>query len=87
MKQPVVLAVAAHPDDVELMMSGTLSLLRRAGAEIHIWTLANGCCGTNRLPAREIARIMGGNDDEVAREHARRLIETAERTMSGISKA
>ena len=57
MKQPVVLAVAAHPDDVELMMSGTLALLRQAGAEVHIWTLANGCCGTNRLPAREIARI------------------------------
>jgi len=52
-----VLAVAAHPDDVELMMSGTLALLGAAGAELHIWTLANGCCGTNRLSREAIARV------------------------------
>ncbi len=38
-------------------MSGTLVSLREAGAEIHIWTLANGCCGTNRLSREEIACI------------------------------
>lgn len=57
MKTPVVLAVAAHPDDVELMMSGTLALLGAAGAQLHIWTLANGCCGTNRLSYEAITRI------------------------------
>lgn len=38
-------------------MSGTLALLGQAGAELHIWTLANGCCGTNRLAPQEITRI------------------------------
>ena len=29
------LAIAAHPDDIEFMMAGTLCLLREAGWEIH----------------------------------------------------
>mgnify|MGYP000867140096 CR=1 FL=1 len=42
----VVLAAVAHPDDIEFMMAGTLFLLKQAGAEIHLWNLANGCCGS-----------------------------------------
>jgi len=42
----VALAVGAHPDDVEFMMAGTLSLLAKAGFEPHILTVANGSCGT-----------------------------------------
>ena len=66
MRKPIVLAVAAHPDDVELMMSGTLALLGAAGAEIHIWTLANGCCGTNRLSREAISRIRLQESREAA---------------------
>jgi len=57
MKKPIVLAVAAHPDDVELVMSGTLMRLQAVGADVHIWTLANGSCGTNVLAAPEIVRL------------------------------
>jgi LmbE family N-acetylglucosaminyl deacetylase len=51
------LAIAAHPDDIEFLMSGTLMLLRKAGYEIHYWNLANGCCGSSKHDAATIARI------------------------------
>jgi LmbE family N-acetylglucosaminyl deacetylase len=51
------IAIAAHPDDIEFLMSGTLMLLRKAGYEIHYWNLANGCCGTTRYDVATIARI------------------------------
>jgi LmbE family N-acetylglucosaminyl deacetylase len=51
------LAIAAHPDDIEFLMSGTLMLLRHAGYEIHYWNLANGCCGSSKYDAATIARI------------------------------
>lgn len=51
------IAIAAHPDDIELFMSGTLILLRAAGCEIHYLNVANGCCGTTEYDAATIARI------------------------------
>lgn len=39
-------AIAAHPDDIELMMAGTLLLLGEAGYELHIMNIANGSCGS-----------------------------------------
>lgn len=70
MSEPVALAVAAHPDDIEFMMTGTLLLLGRAGYKLHMINLASGCCGsmdenrqmiaTRRLnEAREAARVVG----------------------------
>ncbi len=52
-----VLAAAAHPDDIEFMMAGTLLLLKDAGCEIHMWNLANGYCGTATLPREERLRL------------------------------
>ena len=43
---PVVLAVAAHPDDIEFMMAGTLIRLREAGWALHYLNIANGSHGT-----------------------------------------
>lgn len=43
---PRVLAVGAHPDDVEFMMAGTLLMLSRAGYEPHIHVVASGSCGS-----------------------------------------
>ena len=48
------LAVVAHPDDIELMMGGTLMLLGRAGYETHYLNVANGSCGTASTPRDEI---------------------------------
>ena len=50
-------AVAAHPDDVEFMMAGTLLLLGQAGYELHYMTVANGSCGSASVGAEEIAAI------------------------------
>lgn len=51
------IAIGAHPDDIEFYMAGTLLLLRRAGFEIHYFNVANGCCGSTRYNARQLARI------------------------------
>jgi len=53
----VALAAAAHPDDIEFMMAGTLLLLKEAGAEIHMWNIANGSCGTVRHGRDEIVEM------------------------------
>jgi len=53
----IVLAAAAHPDDIEFMMAGTLLRLKDAGCEIHLWNLANGCCGSHALSRNEAAAL------------------------------
>lgn len=50
-------AVAAHPDDIEFVMAGTLIRLRDAGYEIHYMNIANGCCGSTELSAANTARL------------------------------
>jgi LmbE family N-acetylglucosaminyl deacetylase len=54
---PAALAIAAHPDDIEFLMSGTLMLLHDAGYEIHYMNVANGSCGTTQYDAATITRI------------------------------
>src|SRR5688572_6325696 len=52
-KYPRAMAIAAHPDDIEFYMAGTLLLLRQAGIEIHYMTLSSGNCGsTQHSPGR-----------------------------------
>lgn len=51
------IAIAAHPDDIEFLMAGTLMRLAEVGYQIHYWNLANGCCGTTQYSGEEIARI------------------------------
>jgi LmbE family N-acetylglucosaminyl deacetylase len=41
-----VLAVAAHPDDIEITMAGTLLRLQALGWDVHYMNIANGSCGT-----------------------------------------
>ena len=50
-------AVAAHPDDIEFVMAGTLISLRDAGYEIHYMNIANGCCGSSEYSAEHTATI------------------------------
>lgn len=58
MSQKVVaLAVVAHPDDLEFMLSGTLLLLKQEGVEIHVCNLANGCYGSQVYSKEEAARV------------------------------
>ncbi len=56
MARRVALAIAAHPDDIELMMAGTLVLLGRAGYELHMMNVADGSCGSMSEDAAATAR-------------------------------
>src|ERR1700751_1771009 len=52
-----VLAIHAHPDDVEFQCAGTLALLREAGHAVTIATMTPGDCGSAVHDAEEIAAI------------------------------
>ena len=67
---PSALAIAAHPDDIEFGMAGTLLLLRDAGWRIHYLNLSTGNCGSmefsaartrdiRRREAKEAANLLG----------------------------
>ena len=59
-------AIAAHPDDIEFLMSGTLLLLRDVGYEIHCMNVANGSCGSIEHDAQTIAGIRRGEAEAAA---------------------
>jgi LmbE family N-acetylglucosaminyl deacetylase len=54
---PSALAIAAHPDDIEFVMAGTLILLREAGWEIHCLNLASGNLGSLTWSPAKTARV------------------------------
>ena len=51
------MAVAAHPDDIEFLMAGTMLLLGQAGFSLHYLNIANGSCGSVRHDAETVTRI------------------------------
>ncbi len=53
----VAFAVAAHPDDIEFLMAGTLMLLGEAGYELHYMNLANGSLGTTQYDTETIVEM------------------------------
>jgi LmbE family N-acetylglucosaminyl deacetylase len=55
--EKTALGIFSHPDDAEMMCAGTLSLLRKAGWEVHIATMAPGDKGTAEYTREEISRI------------------------------
>lgn len=70
MNPQTAIAIAAHPDDIELKMAGTLLQLKRLGWEIHYFNIANGNGGSlqhdsastatiREKEAREAAEILG----------------------------
>lgn len=48
------MAIAAHPDDIEFMMAGTLLLLKNKGYTIHYLNLASGNLGTTEYSEETI---------------------------------
>lgn len=57
MPSPAVLAVFAHPDDIEFVAAGTLLRLRAAGWQIHYLNLSGGDCGSMTTSADEMRAI------------------------------
>lgn len=54
---PSALAIAAHPDDIEFVMAGTLLLLKEAGWDIHYVNVSTGNMGSTVMTAAQTARI------------------------------
>ena len=52
---PAVLAVFAHPDDIEFRAAGTLLLLRDRGWDVHYCNLSNGDLGSSTLSRKTTA--------------------------------
>ncbi len=55
--QPSVLALFAHPDDIEFVAAGTLLLLKDLGWQIHYCNIANGCGGSTNTNRQETAAV------------------------------
>ncbi len=53
----VVLAVGAHPDDLECTCAGTLAALVQRGVEVHYAVATDGWCGSYELSGPEIAAV------------------------------
>jgi LmbE family N-acetylglucosaminyl deacetylase len=54
---PAVLAVFAHPDDIEFVAAGTLLLLKQKGWELHYMNLCTGNCGSLVMGEEELSRV------------------------------
>ena len=63
-----ILAIHAHPDDIEILAAGTLAQLAAAGHTVTIVTMSPGDCGSDNHSQEEIAAIRRG---EAARSAAR----------------
>jgi len=57
MAERAAIAIAAHPDDIEFMMAGTLRLLREAGWRTHYLNLSSGNCGSLVHGSARLRRI------------------------------
>ena len=68
MTEPVrILALHAHPDDVEFQCAGTLILLREAGCRVTIATMTPGDCGSAEHDAEIDRRDPAGGGTRLGR--------------------
>ncbi len=63
-----VLAIHAHPDDVEFQCAGTLALLAKAGHSIAIASMTPGDCGSQEMGPEEIADVRRGEGERAAKQ-------------------
>jgi len=54
---PRILAIHAHPDDIEFQCAGTLALLKQKGCHITLAVMTPGDCGSAELEPEEISQI------------------------------
>jgi LmbE family N-acetylglucosaminyl deacetylase len=65
---PSAIAIAAHPDDIEFVMGGTLLLLRESGWEIYYLNVANGDMGSTVMNASSTARVRASEAKAAAKK-------------------
>jgi len=56
-----VLAVGAHPDDIEILAGGTLAKYAKRGDHVFMMVATNGNVGSSKLSKEEIAAVMMRN--------------------------
>jgi N-acetylglucosamine malate deacetylase 1 len=61
-----ILAIHAHPDDIEILAAGALSHLIDRGHQVTIVTMTPGDCGTKDYPPEEISAIRRGEAAKAA---------------------
>jgi len=62
-----ILAIHAHPDDVEILAGGTLALLSEAGHRVVIVSMTPGDCGSRERSPEDIAAIRRNEAAAAAR--------------------
>ncbi len=62
-----VLAIHAHPDDIEFMMAGTMLLLKEQGCDLYYMTLANGSLGSAEYTQEETIQIRAKEAEGAAK--------------------
>ena len=55
-----ILAIHAHPDDIEFQCAGTLLRLKALGCRVSVATMTPGDCGSAQHSAEEISKIRKG---------------------------
>jgi LmbE family N-acetylglucosaminyl deacetylase len=66
-KFPVVLVIAAHPDDIEFMAAGTLLLLKQTGCHIHYLNVASGNGGSVQYDSNTTRKVRAAEARRAAR--------------------
>jgi len=61
-----VLAIAAHPDDIEFGMAGTMLRLAEHGWELHYLNVSSGNCGSTTMDAEETRRVRAAEAQAAA---------------------
>src|SRR4051794_30830971 len=61
-----ILAIHAHPDDIEILAAGTVMRLIENGHRVTVVTMTAGDCGTAESPPEEISRIRRREAAEAA---------------------
>lgn len=86
----VILAVGAHPDDLEIACGGTLAKLADAGHEVHVLVMSNGAVGGDQdirgHEAMRGARFMGALSVKAGRLPDTRLSESSNEMVALIEQ-
>lgn len=62
-----ILAIHAHPDDIEITCAGTLALLKQKGHQISVATMTAGDKGSAELDQAAISRVRRGEAQAAAK--------------------
>jgi LmbE family N-acetylglucosaminyl deacetylase len=69
-----ILAIGAHPDDIEILCAGSLALYARQGHNVVMASFTCGDMGDLKIAAQELARIRRGESEAAAAVIGARLL-------------